>query len=163
MNSHERICIIEVMGRHCGDIALYAGVNGGAEVIICPEHPISMRQVVDKLTKSRRSGKRSGIIVLSEGAGKADAYVEELSHYPELNVRAMVLGHILRGGGPTAYDRLFGTRCGARAVELLKAGASSRAIGLKDGQIYDIDITEAFKLEKKFNLELYKLANIVSL
>jgi 6-phosphofructokinase 1 len=167
MNSHERISIIEVMGRHCGDIALYAGINGGAEAIIVPEHKITVEQLIDRLTKSRRAGKKSGIVVLAEGAGKAEDYVQALKCVKELEVRSSVLGHILRGGSPSAADRMLGSRMGARAVEVLIDGTKDgksigRIIGVKSGRIFDDDITEGLNKSKVFDLELYNLANIIA-
>jgi len=163
MNSHERISIVEVMGRKCGDIALYAGINGGAEVIIVPERKVTIDELVFKFTQSRRSGKRSGIVVLAEGAGRAEDYAKALESTTDLTVRPTVLGHIQRGGSPTGTDRLLGTRCGAYAVKLLKAGTGGRIVGLKKGDIYDIDIDKGLALKKVFNSELYELANIISL
>jgi 6-phosphofructokinase 1 len=162
MSSHERVSIIEVMGRHCGDIALYAGITGGAEVIIVPEHKLGMDEIINLLTKSRRLGKKSGIVVLAEGAGHAGDYEKELTARTDLSVRATVLGHILRGGSPTMFDRLLGTRCGVHAVALLKAGIGGRIVGLKNNKIYDIDIIEGLAIEKKFDLALYKTATIIS-
>ena len=162
MSSHERVSIIEVMGRNCGDLALYAGIGGGAELIIVPEMKLTDEQILEKLTEFRHSGKRSGIVVLAEGAGHADELIAKLKGKVDLTIRGSVLGHIQRGGSPSNQDRYLGTCFGARAVQLLKEGKGNRVVGIKDNQIYDMDIVEALALPRKFNKELYKLASVVS-
>lgn len=162
MSSHERVSIIEVMGRHCGDIALYAGMGGGAEIIIVPEMPMSTDEIVAKLHEYERSGKRSGIIVLAEGAGKAEELCSELSKTVKLDIRASVLGHIQRGGSPTNTDRYLGTMFGVHAVKLLENGIGNRIVGIKDNRIYDVDIVEGLALPRRFDRELYEIAGIVS-
>ncbi len=162
MSSHERVSIIEVMGRNCGDLALYTGIGGGAELIIVPEMKLTDEQILEKLIEFRHSGKRSGIIVLAEGAGHADELIAKLKGKVDLTIRGSVLGHIQRGGSPSNQDRYLGTCFGARAVELLKNGIGNRVVGIKDNQIYDMDIVEALALPRKFNKELYKLASVVS-
>lgn len=162
MSSHERISIVEVMGRHCGDLALYAGIGGGAEVIIIPEVKLTDDEIVQKLLEFRASGKRSGIVVLAEGAGHADELTKMLSEKTQLDIRASVLGHIQRGGRPTCQDRYMGTCFGARAVELLKNGIGNRIIGIRDNQVYDIDIIEGLSIKNNFRLDLYNLAAVVA-
>ncbi|MBQ8881914.1 MAG: 6-phosphofructokinase [Clostridia bacterium] len=162
MSSHERISIVEVMGRHCGDLALYAGIGGGAEVIIVPEVHLTDDQIVQKLLEFRASGKRSGIVVLAEGAGHADELTKMLAEKTQLDIRASVLGHIQRGGSPTYQDRYLGTCFGARAVELLKNGIGNRIIGIRDNKIYDIDIIEGLSLKNNFRTDLYDLAAVVA-
>ncbi len=162
MSSHERVSIIEVMGRNCGDLALFAGIGGGAELIIVPEMKLTDEQILAKLVEFRNSGKRSGIVVLAEGAGHADELIAKLKGKVDLSLRGSVLGHIQRGGSPSNQDRYLGTCFGARAVQLLKNGIGNRVVGIKDNQIYDMDIVEALALPRKFNKELYELANIVA-
>lgn len=163
MSSHERISIVEVMGRSCGDLALYAGIGGGAEVIIVPEVPLTDAEVVAKLGEYRASGKRSGIVVLAEGAGHAADYEEMLMKaFPDLDIRSSVLGHLQRGGSPSSQDRYLGTTMGAYAVNLLKEGIGNRIIGIKNNKIYDIDIIEGLNIKRTFNKELYDLAAVVA-
>ena len=133
MSSHERISIVEVMGRHCGDLALYAGIGGGAEVIIVPEVPMTNDEIVEKVKEFCSSGKRSGIIVLAEGAGSAPE-IEKLIKAQNfgLDVKSSVLSHLQRGGSPTNQDRYLGTTMGVYAVNLLKEGIGNRIVGLKD-------------------------------
>lgn len=162
MSSHERVSIVEVMGRNCGDLALYAGIGGGAELIIVPEMHLTDDQIVEKLQEFASSGKRSGIIVLAEGAGKADELIAKVKGKVNLTLRGSVLGHIQRGGSPSNQDRYLGTCFGAHAVKLLKNGIGNRVVGIKNNKIYDMDIVEALALPRKFNTELYELADIVS-
>ena len=162
MSSHERVSIIEVMGRNCGDLALYTGMGGGAELIIIPEMQLTDEQILEKLIEFRNSGKRSGIVILAEGAGKANVLIEKLKGKVDLSMRGSVLGHIQRGGSPSNQDRYLGTCFGARAVQLLQAGIGNRLVGIKNNEIYDMDIIEALNLPRKFNKDLYELANIVS-
>ncbi len=162
MSSHERISIIEVMGRHCGDLALYSGIGGGAEVIIVPEVKLSDEQIVEKLQEFRKSGKRSGIVILAEGAGHADDLTKMLKEKTNLDIKSSVLGHIQRGGSPTHQDRYLGTCFGARAVQLLEKGIGNRIIGIKDNEVFDMDIIEGLSLPRKFRKDLYELASIVA-
>ncbi|HEY8391067.1 MAG TPA: 6-phosphofructokinase [Clostridia bacterium] len=163
MTSHERISIVEVMGRHCGDIALYAGIAGGAEMILVPEKPFTIESICENLIHNYDSGKKSGIIVLAEGAGHAEVLAKELSERTNFVVKATVLGHIQRGGAPSMVDRILGTRCGVHAVELLNKGIGNRVVGIRNNKIIDMDIIEAVSMKRNFDEELYKIAQIVSL
>lgn len=162
MNAHERISIVEVMGRHCGQIALYAGLAGGAEVILLPEKQYTLDAICDRLISSYNKGKKSGIIVLAEGAGNAQELAKLISEKTSFAVRATVLGHIQRGGAPTVFDRVLGTRCGVHAVKLLDKGIGNRAVGIKDNRIIDMDIAEALAIKRPFDDDLYDIAEVVS-
>lgn len=162
MSSHERISIVEVMGRNCGDLALYAGIGGGAEIIIVPEIQMTNDDIVAKLKEFRASGKRSGIIVLAEGAGHVDELMKELSDKTDLHIRSTVLGHIQRGGSPSNQDRYLGTCFGVHAVKLLSDGVGNRIVGIKDNKIYDVDIIEGLAMKRKFNTALYEMASVVA-
>lgn len=162
MSSHERVSIIEVMGRNCGDLALYTGLGGGAEVIIVPEHKIDIERIAERLKASKERGKLSGIVVLAEGAGHADDIAAKLKDLTELSVRSTVLGHLQRGGSPSMKDRFLGTSWGVHAVKLLEKGIGNRICGIKDNKIYDMDIVEGCSMKKHFDLELYNMASIVA-
>lgn len=162
MSSHERVSVVEVMGRHCGDLALYAGIGGGAEIIIVPEVPLSINRIAQRLEEFKKSGKYSGIIVLAEGAGHADELSEKLAKKTKLHMRPTVLGHLQRGGSPSMQDRRLGTTFGAAAVELLAKGTGNRIIGIKNNKIFDIDIIEGLNKKMKFDKKLYETAAIVS-
>ena len=162
MSSHERVSIVEVMGRHCGDLALYAGLGGGAEVIIVPEHKIDIERIVERLRASKERGKLSGIVVLAEGAGKADDVAEQIKARSNLSIRTTVLGHLQRGGAPSMKDRYLGTCWGVHAVKLLEKGIGNRIVGIRNNQNYDMDIVEGCAMKKKFDLDLYNMAGIVA-
>ncbi len=161
MGSHERVSIIEVMGRNCGDLALYTGLCGGAEVIIVPEHKLTIDQIVKTLGGGMEHGKTSGIIVLAEGAGHADELKAELSARTDMVVKSTRLGHVQRGGSPSCRDRYLGTCFGVHAVKLLKQGIGNRIVGIKNHKFYDMDIVEGCAMKKHFDNELYETALIV--
>ncbi len=162
MSSHERVSIIEVMGRNCGDLALYCGLCGGAEVIVVPEHKIGIDDIVKFLGCNGDNGKTSGIILLAEGAGRASDLKDELSKRTPLAVKSTVLGYQQRGGSPSCRDRYLGTCFGVHAVKLLSKGVGNRIVGIKDNKIYDMDIVEGCAMKKKFDIDLYEMAQIVS-
>ena len=161
MSSHERVSIIEVMGRNCGDLALYTGLCGGAEVIIVPEHPLSIDEIVDTLGGGKNAGKTSGLIVLAEGAGQADELKEQLKQRTDMTVKSTRLGHVQRGGSPSCRDRYLGTCFGVHAVKLLKQGIGNRIVGIKNHKFYDMDIIEGIAMKKTFDIDLYNTAVIV--
>lgn len=161
MSSHERVSIIEVMGRNCGDLALYCGLCGGAEVIIVPEHKLTTDEIVDILGGGQAHGKTSGIIVLAEGAGHADDLKTELSKRTDMVIKSTRLGHVQRGGSPSCRDRYLGTCFGVHAVKLLEKGIGNRIVGIKNHKFYDMDIVEGCAMKKVFDTELYNTAMIV--
>ena len=160
--SHERVSIIEVMGRHCGDIALHAGISGGAESIIVPEVAFSVDEICRKLLQGKNRGKLHSIIVLAEGAGDGIELEKQIACKVDMEVRTTILGYIQRGGNASAVDRLLASRMGAKAVELLIEGKKSRVVGIKENKIFDMDIHEALALKKVFNMELLQLSDILS-
>jgi len=162
-SSHGRVNIIEVMGRHCGDIALYAGLAGGAESIIIPEIPNGEDETCKKILEGKHRGKLHSIVILAEGVGKPYDLAEKILKNTGMETRVSVMGHLQRGGTPTAFDRVLASRFGARAVDLLIAGKEGRAIGIRGSQIIDMDINEALDLEKTVNEELYDLAKVLSI
>lgn len=162
-SSHGRVNIIEVMGRHCGDIALHAGLAGGAESIIIPEIDNSVESTCKKILEGKHRGKLHSIVILAEGVGKPYDLAESIQSKTGMETRVSVMGHLQRGGTPTAYDRLLASRFGARAVELLMAGEKGRAIGIHGGKIIDMDINEALDLEKTVDTDLYELARVLSI
>jgi 6-phosphofructokinase 1 len=160
--SHERVSIVEVMGRSCGDIALYSGLAGGAESIIIPEQKFNLDDLCKTIIEGKVRGKVHNLIVLAEGVGGASELTKKIEEITGIETRATVLGHIQRGGSPSAFDRVLASRLGARAVELLIEGKSQRVVGIKNNQIVDFDITEAIQMKKETNNDLYELAGILS-
>lgn len=164
MTSHDRVCIIEVMGRKCGDIALYAGISGGAEIILVPEVDCDLKKVVKKISLNQRIGKTSDIIVLAEGVCKAEELKQELKNNGILgSIKTTTLGYIQRGGAPSMFDRVLAARCAVRAVDLLMEDKGGRVVGIKDNKIIDEDIAEALSKERNFDKELYNTAMILGL
>lgn len=163
MTSHERISVVEVMGRHCGDIALYAGITSGAEIIIVPEVPYDMEDVVMRINRSRENGKHSNIIVIAEGVMSAEAFTRQLQEVTTYSVRATNIGHIQRGGSPSMADRMLAAQFGNKAVRLLKDGISNRVVGIHKNEIIDMDILEAVSMKKEFNYELYETLQMISM
>lgn len=161
--SHGRANIIEVMGRHCGDIALYAGLAGGAESIIVPEVGFNVDQVCSKLLKGKNRGKLHSIIILAEGVGGAVEMGNEIEEKTGIETRATILGHIQRGGSPTAFDRILASKMGAKAVELLLQGATNRVVGVEGKKVIDMDIDEALSIKNNFDIDTYELAKILSI
>ncbi len=163
MQSHDRVSIVEVMGRHCGDIALYSGIAGGAEYILIPEKPYDLDAIAKSLVKSKLRGKTSNMLVLAEGAGDLDEIVNYLNEHAHVDIKRTHLGHVQRGGSPTMADRILATRLAVKAVEALMDDKSvSSAIGIRGNQVVCVPFEEAFQCKKVFNEELYAAANILS-
>ncbi len=161
--SHGRANIVEVMGRECGDIALYSGLAGGAESIIIPEVDFNIDDVAEKLMRGRNRGKLHHIILLAEGVGDAYSIREELTSLTGVDTRVTILGHIQRGGTPSAFDRILGSEMGRLAVELLLDGKKGRALGIKDNKLINLDITKALDTKKELKFELYETAKQLSI
>lgn len=163
MTAHNRACIIEVMGRHCGDIALYAGIAGGAEIILVPEIPLDLDEVVKTMRQDKIKGKKSVIIILAEGVCSCIELKEKLTALvDDIAIRTVKLGYIQRGGMPTMSDRVLAARCGAKAIELFSRGdCGAKVIGIKKNTIVDIDVDVALNEEYKFNVELYNISKIL--
>ncbi len=162
MKSHERTGVIEVMGNKCGDIALYAGIAGGAEHIIIPEVEFDIDYICEEILSNRIKGKMTSIVLIAEGAGKGEAVANYMRAKAGLDAKAIVLGYIQRGGAPTAADRMRATSMGIRAVELLNKGVGNRVVGTRDHHIIDEDIDEALSKKMVFRSDLYQEFKIMS-
>ncbi|HEU4963034.1 MAG TPA: 6-phosphofructokinase [Bacilli bacterium] len=161
--SHERTYIIEVMGRNAGDIALWAGVSGGAESVLIPEAKYDILQIVDKLQRGQARGKKHSIILVAEGAGKGFSIGEVIRELTGMETRVTVLGYIQRGGSPTAFDRTIASKMGGYAVDLLLRGAQAQMVGIVGGKLKATDITEALNTPREPDMSLYDLANVLSI
>lgn len=160
--SHERVFVIEVMGREAGFIALAAGLAGGAESILIPEMGFDIEVVVGKIVRGHDKGKLHSIIIVAEGAGNVIEISREIKELTNLDVRVTILGHIQRGGSPTAFDRILASRMGAKAVELLITGKNNRMVGIQANKIVHYDIDYALSQEARIDLEIYDLAGILA-
>jgi 6-phosphofructokinase 1 len=163
-SSHERSTVIEVMGRHCGDIAIYAGLAGGAEIVLIPERDISVDEVVEKVASGIGSGKLHSIIIRAEGYPvESNDLIKAIRDKTGQDVKLVVLSYLQRGGSPTLRDRLLATECGVKAVELLKDGIYNRAVGEVDGKIQDFDLGEALASQRPIRDELLRGIKILSM
>jgi len=162
--SHERLFIIEVMGRSAGFIALWSGLAGGAEDILIPERKTNLDEVCRKLEEGRLHGKRSSILVVAEGdeAGGAFEIGEKIKKKIGYEIRVVVLGHLQRGGSPVALDRILATRLGSAAVDLLIKGERGKMVGLVSNQIKLSPMEYAWKRKKMVNLAFYDLSQVMA-
>ncbi len=165
-NSHNRLFLVEVMGRDAGDIALNAGIGAGAEEILIPEEDMGKDRLVESLKRSKKSGKSSSIVVVSEG-DQIGKNIFELAKYIDENledyeVRVTVLGHIQRGGSPSCFDRVLASRMGVGAIDALLNKERNIMIGVVHGKIKVVPFSEALKGENKLDLELIRVADITS-
>ena len=147
--SHERCSIIEVMGRHAGYIALWCGIANGAENILLPElYDNNEEAIIQNIIERKKVGKTHHIIINAEGVGHSDALAKRIEAATGVETRATIIGHIQRGGSPTAKDRVYASAMGAKAVELLCSGKSNRVVAYRHGEFVDYDIEEALNMKK---------------
>ncbi|MFN4032668.1 MAG: 6-phosphofructokinase, partial [Fimbriimonadales bacterium] len=151
--SHDRVFVIEVMGRHKGFIALEVGLAGGAEAILIPEVPYDLVDLLERLRESYERGKTSSIIVVAEGAARAEDVKQFLQAHTPYHLRALVLGHMQRGGAPTAFDRVLATQFGNEAAQLVMRGAFDRMVTLQDGRLGSIALAEAVHGSRRVPLD----------
>jgi len=161
-SSHNRISIVEIMGRYCGDLTLWAAVAGGSEYVIVPEKGFDEEELIEQLNLGEEKGKKHAIIAITEHMTDVNALAERIQEKTKRETRATILGHIQRGGAPMAFDRILASRMGSYAVELLKSGKSARCIGIQDGKMVDHDIIECLeKMKRPFRQDLYDLSEIL--
>lgn len=166
-SSHNRLFLIEVMGRDAGDIALNSGIGAGAEEILIPEENLGVDRIIESLRKSKKSGKTSSIIVVAEG-DRSGKNIFELAEYIEENlndyeIRVSVLGHIQRGGSPSCFDRVLASRLGVGAVDALVRGERSIMVGISHKEIVSVPLETAIKGEAKIDKNLRRVADITSI
>jgi 6-phosphofructokinase 1 len=163
-SSHERAFLIEVMGRNCGYLAMIGGILGGAEMTIIPEKEIELSEIAARLEDAYLRGKNHAIAVIAEGAKHRITDVAKFleSHSVGFEVRVTILGHIQRGGSPSAYDRLLATRMGVRAVECIRDGQSGVMVGLQGQEMVPVPIDEVTSRNRPADLSFYNLADILS-
>ena len=153
MQSHERCSVVEVMGRHAGYLALYVGISVGATAVLIPERPVDFdRDVVEKIRQARLSGTTHYMVVVAEGAGSAVDIGKRIHEELGIDPRVTVLGHIQRGGSPSARDRETASRMGYEAVQSLAEGRGNRIICTQDGKVVDLDMEEALAMTKVFDM-----------
>ncbi|PRO64323.1 6-phosphofructokinase [Alkalicoccus urumqiensis] len=161
--SHERTYVVEVMGRDAGDLALWAGLAGGAETIMIPEVDENMDEIIKRLKRGHDRGKKHSIILVAEGVGSGVDIGREIEEKTELETRVTVLGHIQRGGSPTGRDRVLASRLGAKAVELLLAGEAGLMVGIEKNNLVYHEISDALKKKPSLDQEMYQLSKELSI
>ncbi len=166
-SSHNRLFLIEVMGRDAGDIALNSGVGAGAEEILVPEEEDGIANLLRSLEKSKKSGKTSNIIIVAEGE-RSGKDIFELADFIEQNtqgyeIRVVVLGHVQRGGSPSCYDRVLASKFGVGAVEAILNGESGVMLGVWHRKIHAVDFETALTRERVFDTELRRVLSITSI
>ena len=161
--AHERVTIIEVMGRECGDIAVHSGLTGGAEIILIPEKSVDVNEICRTLIENRNKGKMSSIVVMAEGADIDPRDLRDtIQNRTSLDVKLVILGYIQRGGTPTSNDRLLASALGAKAAELLKEDHYGVALGFVKGKIITKELGEAMQMKKRDISPMYELAKVLA-
>lgn len=161
--SHERTYVVEVMGRDAGDLALWAGLADGAETIMIPEVNENMEEIVKRLKRGHDRGKKHSIILVAEGVGSGVDIGRQIKEATDLETRVTVLGHIQRGGSPTAQDRVLASRLAAKAVELLLVGEAGQMVGIEDNKLVYHPIDDALAKKKTLDQEMYQLSKELSI
>ena len=162
--SHDRIFFVEVMGRDAGFLAQNSAIAAGAEAAIIPEDNTDIDQLADFIGRGIRKSKNSSIVLVSEKDGGAMHYAERVrKEYPQYDVRVSILGHLQRGGKPTAFDRILASRLGVASIEALKEGQRNIMVGIKDDQIVYVPIARAVKIDKPIDRELINVLTVLSI
>lgn len=161
-SSHQRVFVVNVMGRDCGDIAMYTGVASGADAIVIPEKPYNIKEIAEGLKQGFANGKDHGIVVVAEGVMNANDFMKELLKYGDFDARASVLGHMQRGGEPTVRDRVLASKMGEKAVELLMDGKGGLAVGIENNKITSHDILDLFDEKHHGDYSLLELNKMLA-
>lgn len=162
--SHDRCTVVEVMGRGAGYLALEAGIAVGATSIIVPEVEYDIeRDVIARIREFQKTGKKHFIVIVAECVGGTAEIAKKIEAETGVESRATILGHVQRGGSPTARDRIMASQMGSRAVDLLTQGIGNRVVGIRDNKIVDFDIFEALKMTKTIDMKDYELAHEISI
>ncbi len=166
-HSHNRCSLVEVMGRHCGYLALHAGIATGAMAIFVPEHELDFQKdIVERMQFTRGIGKKHFIMLVAEGVnypGGIAKMAEDIEEATGVVTKTTVLGYVQRGGSPTAKDRIIATKLGVAAVHLLAQGIGNRVVAVNGEKIVDYDINEALNMKKDFDNELYDISHEISI
>jgi len=161
-SSHNRISIVEMMGRYCGDLTLWAAIAGGSEYVIVPEKEFDEEKLIEQIKLGEEKGKKHAIVAITEHITDVNALAKRIQERTKRETRATILGHIQRGGSPMAFDRILASRMGSYAVDILMAGKSARCVGIKNGEMVDHDIVECLtEMKRPFRQDLYKLSDVL--
>lgn len=162
--SHDRCSVVEVMGKNAGHIALHTGIACGATSIIVPELDYDFeRDIISRIEYAKeKTGKKHFIIVVAEGVGNVEKISHDIYNITKIDTRATILGHVQRGGAPTARDRVVATEMGYKAVDLIAEGIGNRVVGMSKNEIVDYSIFDALAMEKTIDMDLYNMAHEIS-
>ena len=164
VESHSRCIVVEVMGNRCGDLTLNAGIAVGATAIVIPEIQSDIeKHVIERIRRTQKTDKKHFIVMVAEGIGGVEELARKIEKECGVESRAVILGHVQRGGSPTVRDRVAASQMGYKAVQLLMQGIGNRVVVQKDDHIIDYDIYEALSMERTVNSELYKIAHEISI
>ncbi len=164
VESHSRCIVVEVMGNRCGDLTLNAGIAVGATAIVIPEIQSDIeKHVIERIRRTQKTDKKHFIVMVAEGIGGVEELARKIEKECGVESRAVILGHVQRGGSPTVRDRVAASQMGYKAVQLLMQGIGNRVVVQKDDHIIDYDIYEALNMERTVNTELYKIAHEISI
>lgn len=163
-SSHERCSVVEVMGRNAGYIALWCAMTGGAEEVIIPEMgELNPEIIIRQILANRSSGKKHNLIIVAEGIGGTGELAKKIESVTGIETRATILGHLQRGGSPTATDRMHASMMGYKAIELIEQDKYNRIIAYKNGQYVDFDISEALEMKKELDTKLYDIIKLLAI
>jgi 6-phosphofructokinase 1 len=162
-SSHERCSVVEVMGRDAGYLALWCGLTGGAEEVLIPEKPLDIKTVTEQILRNRAKSKKHNLIVVAEGIGGSYELSVEIERVLGIEARATILGHLQRGGTPSAVDRMHATIMGHMAVEAVKNGEVNKATVYRAGKHELIDLTEALEAKREYDPKMYEMIKILAI
>lgn len=161
-SSHQRCSVVEVMGRHCGDLAIFSGIAEAAELTISSDHQLDKKEIFKKLKQMHDNEKSHAIVIVSENLMDVEKFAKEIEHETGFETRTEILGRLQRGGCPTAADRILASRFGAAAVELLINDIHGRVVGFKKNNIIDLPIKQALEMERDIRKPLLKLIDLLA-
>jgi len=161
-SSHARCNVVEIMGRYCGDLSMYASIAGGAEDVIVAEKNFDFEQLIGQIEEGKQRGKKHYVIILAERLQDPNVLAKEIETRTGVEARATVLGHIQRGGSPSAMDRVLASRMGAYGVELLQQGYGGRCVGMVQNRLQHFDINDALAMSRDFDESVYQLTRKLS-
>ena len=162
-SSHERCSVVEVMGRGAGYLALWCGLAGGAEEVLVPESPIKTEAVIEQILRNRAKGKKHNLVVVAEGIGGSDELAKEIGRILNIEARSTVLGHLQRGGTPTALDRMHATMMGYLAVQAIHEGNANKVIVYRNGKYELLELNEALNAQRTYSPELHDIIKITAI
>ncbi|MDL2258216.1 6-phosphofructokinase [Eubacteriales bacterium OttesenSCG-928-K08] len=162
MRAHDRVGVVEVMGRQCGDIALWAGITGPADITLLPEVDYPWEKAAQKLVENKLRGRLTSMVIIAEGAGKAVDFAKYIEENTDVEIKPVTLGYIQRGGNPSAQDRMLATKMCVHAVELLDENCGGRAVGIRDNKIIDVPLSDAIAAKDVFDHSLYNMSEMIS-